>query len=621
VPSQAEVLTAQAAQAREGASSKATRLRAGTVHTPAWLARFVARAADELLREQLGLDQGLAHPQLGLVDPACGPGVFLASVLAVGGARPSRPACVLGVEREGAAAEQARAALRQPFRQAGWPLDVRPLDTLRELQPKQLSARAPYWLVLGNPPWVASAQAPPSPWLAELLADFRRDVDGEPLRERKVGVLADAYVRFLRWSAELVRQAEQGGVLALVTSGAYLDGPVHRGLRGALRHWFDALHVIDLGGSALLARGTGRDDNVFGVRPNVAVLLAARRAVRPKARVREMRGLGRVGYRRLIGSAEQKSAALQAQRGLRVGEITLAPSGTLQRFVPAPRSRDGYARWPSLAELFPFHREGVQTNRDAVAVDRDRDRLLARLHDFARGGRGAELAPALRAKPHYDPAAARRALARALEADPEGHALLRPLQYRPLDRRWFVTLSPLCHRPRPELLAAMDRSQLALISARKDRSSVPWACFGAASAVIDNCYLSTRSSCRARAFPTHDPDGASNVEPRMLARFAERIGRLPSAAELVLYALSWLASPSYRARHDAALKADYPRIPWPGDAASFDARAALGRELALRLDASNAQPGAGALPIVGIGHHAVPVPAKLAAAIEACGEA
>jgi hypothetical protein len=33
--------------------------------------------------------------------------------------------------------------------------------------------------VLGNPPWVSSAQAPPEPWLDSLLQDFRRDA-GDP---------------------------------------------------------------------------------------------------------------------------------------------------------------------------------------------------------------------------------------------------------------------------------------------------------------------------------------------------------------------------------------------------------------------------------------------------------
>jgi hypothetical protein len=614
-PSEAEARAVLAAQARDGASPKAARMRAGTVHTPPWLSRFVAQAADQLLRGELGLSHGIADRELGVLDPACGPGVFLASALAVGTGRGAGPGCVLGLERDREAAELAQATLAQSYREAGWPLEIQHADTLHDWLPREIATRAPCWLVLGNPPWVGSAQAAPAAWLAGLLDDFRRDFDGAPLGERKVGVLADSYVRFLRWAAELARCAERGAVLGLVTSGAYLDGPVHRGLRGALRRWFDAVHVLDLGGSALLARAQGRDDNVFGVRPNVAVLLAARRSGHDE------RALGRVHYRRVTGSLEDKVEALGAASSLQEGAVALAPQGPLQRFVPAPRVPADYAAWPSLAEILPFHREGVQTNRDAVVVDQDRGRLLERLREFARGGLGADLAPALLQKPHYDPTVARRAAALALEADPAGEALLRPLQYRPFDRRWFVALAPLCHRPRPELLSSVDRSELVLISARKDRGALPWACFGAARTVIDNCYLSTRSSCRARAFPTHRADGSPNVDRRVLARYAERVGREPSALQMTQYALSWLASAEYRERHDAALKADYPRIPWPSDSGGFDARVALGGALAEQLDLAAPPAVAEDATQLQLGHHRVRVPPGLAAAIEACSRA
>src|SRR6185503_1115515 len=87
VPSAAEAAAARAAEARESATPRAGRLRAGTVHTPPWLSHVIARAADQLLRDELGLAQGLAHARLGIVDPACGPGVFLASALAIGAGR------------------------------------------------------------------------------------------------------------------------------------------------------------------------------------------------------------------------------------------------------------------------------------------------------------------------------------------------------------------------------------------------------------------------------------------------------------------------------------------------------------------------------------------------------
>src|SRR5690606_21336320 len=133
----------------------------------------------------------------------------------------------------------------------------------------------PVALVLGNPPWAAKSGSAARAASDALLADFRRDERGAPLDQRKLGVLPDDYVRFLRWGAEVVRRAPGGGALAMVTNGSYLDGAVHRGVRAALLRWFAWVDIIDLGGSALLARepGSAPDQNVFGVRPGPAVIV------------------------------------------------------------------------------------------------------------------------------------------------------------------------------------------------------------------------------------------------------------------------------------------------------------------------------------------------------------
>jgi len=319
---------------------------------------------------------------------------------------------VLGVDRDERAVSVARAALAPAFARAGWPCQLQAADTLSELQPAAVAQRADVSCVIGNPPWIGGAQAKAAPWLRALLADFERDGAGEPLRERKQGVLADAYVRFLRWSLEVARLARRGAVLALVTNGSYLDGPVHRGLRAMLLRELDTLDVIDLGGNALLARSATRDDNVFGVRPQVAVLIATRRAEPGRPRSAALR------YLRVHGPLQAKLDRLE-QLALRAPELCpLATTGPLYRLVPTADVGAEYASWPSLPELMPFHREGVQTNRDAVAIDADRALLLARMQAFAAGRGGGELAPALAALAHYDPARAQARVRAALAAEP-----------------------------------------------------------------------------------------------------------------------------------------------------------------------------------------------------------
>jgi hypothetical protein len=577
----AEEAAARAAAARDRALSAEQKKRGGVVHTPPELARFVARAADALLREELGLPGGLADPELAVIDPACGPGAFLAAAAAVVRERARVAAGSLpvlhGFDRDPEAIAAA-AALVPELARDGVRCALTQRDTLREARPAHVAELAPALCVLGNPPWVGGAHEALEPWFAALAESMRHDAYGAPIDERKVGVLADTYVRFARWALEVARCARRGAVIALVTNGSYLDGPVHRGLRGLLLRELDALHVIDLGGNALLARDRAgaqqRDDNVFGVRPSVAIALGVRRGARdadaPPARVR---------YARLFGSRAGKLAQLGDAELDSLPFAPLAPEPQYVRFVPTRAADRAYASWPSLAEAMPFHREGVQTNRDGFAIEVRRADLIERLRAFAGGAEPGEIALATRPMAHYDPEKARGVLRDAFARDPSAETFIRPIAYRPFDTRWFVALAPICHRPRPELLRAIDAGGLALLSTRKDRGSAPWAHFGAARDVPDNCYLSTRSSCRTRAFPRLTPDGRDNLGEAVARGVAERIGHAIDARAFIAYALAVLANADYRAQHDEWLRIDYPRIPWPRDAAQFERLRAAGERL------------------------------------------
>jgi hypothetical protein len=209
------------------------------------------------------------------------------------------------------------------------------------------------------------------------------------------------------------------------------------------------------------------------------------------------------------------------------------------------------------------------------------------MHAFARGERRADLAQAVAPLSHYDPRRARRAVEAALEQDPDGTraVLVRRIQYRPFDARWFVPLAPLCHRPRPALSAAFDREPFALVSVRKDRGDVPWAHATASVFTIDNCLLSTRSSCRARAFPVLDAHGRENLAPAVAEGWSDKLGRRVRARDFAEYALALLCDPEYRERNDQALRIDYPRITEPANADEFEIWRQRGAELAELLSA------------------------------------
>jgi predicted helicase len=586
------------------------RRRHGIVHTPPEVAGYCAGALDRVLTRAVGLSGGLSDSSLAVVDPATGPGAFLASALSVVAGRSTRPAALVGLDCDPVALAEARRALAPAADAEGVRLVLEEADTLtrRTPLPDGLPGRAV--AVLANPPWSSRTGRRATPELEPLLEDFRREGDGTALKERKVGVLADDYVRFLRWACELVRCAPWGGALAFVTNASFLDGPVHRGVRAALMRWFDGIEVVDLGGSALVARAEGRDDNVFGVRPAVAITVAYRAAGSepwlPSASVR---------YTRVRGTRQEKLDVLS--RG-RPRFARLSPSASSYWFVPMAREAAKRDR-VSLADAMPFHREGVQTNRDVVAVAPDRVTLLARLRAFAAGGVDGVLARAAESAGHYDPERARASVARALAMDPEGAAGVsaRRLAYRPFDERWFVPVAPLCHRPRPALLNAVDRSEGVLLTVRKDRGDRPWAHFGLTRAVPDNCWLSARSSCRTRAFPTHGPDGEENLDPAVRATLAARVGAVVSSSDFVRYVLCLLASSAYRDDVGSSLRFDYPPIPLPSDRATWDALVNAGAALERAFVEGPGEPG---LPgqTLAVGHLRLdPAPAELRAAVDA----
>jgi len=577
-------LTAVEQAARDGAAERDAGLPAdarrsrGVVHTPPELARFIAGAVHQLLRSELGLPGGLASPRVTLLDPAVGPGAFLAAALAVGEEPGGAPARVIGCDVDAAALDTAGRVLDAEHARRGWPLELHALDTLADPGfAAALAADADILVILGNPPWVGGSRLPrPSPELAAWLEDFRRDADGVRLPERKLGVLSDLYVRFLCWSAQVARLARGGAVLGIVSNGSFVDGLMHRAMRGALCRWFPALHLVDLGGNAMLSSAGARDENVFGVRPSAAITLAVRAG---------QGGLApRVRYSRLVGSRASKLATLGASDLAELPAETVAATAPRHELRPRTASVPQYADWPSLADAMPFHREGVQSNRDALVTDTDRTRLLERLHALANGTLSLDAHIAH----HFDPEAARRLLQERLARDPDGSRglSLRRLAYRPLDARWFAPVAPLCHRPRPDLLRAFDHEPLALVSVRKDRGTALWAHVGVVDAVPDGCYLSARSSCRTRAFPVRDAAGQLNFAPGVANRFAERCGRAPSAQEFLHYALAVLWSARYRQRLDSELRLDYPRLPLPHDATELAALVAHGARLQALLLAS-----------------------------------
>lgn len=544
--------------ARHEQGSRDELRKRGVVPTPVALARYALRRVDRLLRSELAIEDGLASERIVVIDPAVGTGVWLAALLELTRSAEPRARTLIGLDLDRDALHASEHLLSAEAERQGVRLhldEVNTLERARVLADDDTRVA----VIVGNPPWAARSFARGAlsdAWLSE----FRRDAQGEPLAERRLGVLSDDYVRFFRWALEQARASYHGALVCFATNGSFLDGPVHRGMRASLVRTFDRLELLDLGGNALLSSARATDENVFGVRVGAALTWALRRAGEGERRAQ-------VDYARITGARDDKLARLERDATELAG-VLHEPHAPWFRFRPQASAR-AEADAFSLAEAFVVQREGVQTNRDALCTASSHAELEAQLWAFVRGEHS--LAPAR----HFDAERVRASLERALEHQ---RLPVAPLAYRPLDERVFVALAPLCHRPRPELLRAVARSDLCLLSVRKERGAAPYNLFAVSRCVADACFLSVRSSCRTRVFPSHDQAGRDNLAPAFSDQLARRLGRAVESRELIAYALGVLGSPGFRAAHDEQLKLDYPRLPWPCDAAHF-ARAVEAGEL------------------------------------------
>jgi hypothetical protein len=335
-------------------------------------------------------------------------------------------------------------------------------------------------------------------------------------------------------------------------------------MRGALAAAFDRIELVDLGGNTLRSRSAAVDQGLFPVRVGAALTLCVRRP--------ERSGKAQLRIASLQGSRACKQDAL-AQGELAFcrsfeaeapGYLFRAPAQALRAATPTA----GFA----LDEAFAFHAEGVQTNRDEIATAPDPDALWDRLVRIARGDLP------LTGSRHFAPDQARVRLKAALEGPRS--LLIGSLAYRPFDMRAYCRVTPLCHRPRPLLERAVEQSPLCLLSTRKELGGADWNMFALLDRCADSSFLSTRSACRTRVFPSHGPDGAPNLSLKLSDGIAERVGYLAQAAEIVAYIAGVLGAPAFRSAQQAALQLDYARVPWPRDARMFEACAAAGRSFA-----------------------------------------
>jgi hypothetical protein len=497
------------------------RKQLGVWYTPHEIVQYMVARVHSVLREELGLADGLADRNVYVLDPCCGTGSFLVEVLRMvhetlkargddalvaSDLKEAAMSRVFGFEilpapfvvshlqigllldKLGAPLSETgteRAGVYLTNALTGWepPKGPKKQLTFKEFGEERDAAEkvkrdTPILVVLGNPPYNAFAGVSTTQEEIELIAPYKEGL------VKDWGIkkfnLDDLYVRFFRLAEHRIADMTGCGVVCYISNFSYLGDPSFvvmrkRFLAEFSKLWFDCMNGDSRETGKLTPEGDP-DPSVFstarnpeGIRVGTAIgLLVRQRRSTDAATVKFRHFWGRTKRENLLTSLNETDfeASYKQARPDKTNRHSFRPQAVTA----------SYKAWPSLdilSELRPSL--GILENRQEALISIDRMPLEQRMRQYfdretdweTLVQSGHELT---RNFARFDPKKTRH---RLLADDELSLSAIRPLLIRPMDLRWcyYADVRPLWNEPRPDYVQQMWKGNTALVSRRKGVAS------------------------------------------------------------------------------------------------------------------------------------------------------
>ncbi len=249
----------------------------------------------------------------------------------------------------------------------------------------QAQKKAPLRVIIGNPPYSVgqksandNAQNQTYTKLEKRISETYAAATEATLKNS----LYDSYIKAFRWSTDRLDQ-KNGGVIAFVSNGAWIDGNSANGFRKCLEKEFSSIHVFNLRGNARTSGELRQKEagNVFGVGSRTAIsitfLIKNPNNQIPKATIQYVD----------IGDYLSQSEKL-----LKVKNLNSISSNELKWKTLNPdehgdwlnQRSSGFADFIALGDkddqdsnsfFVPFYGRGLATSRDAWCYNFSKDKL------------------------------------------------------------------------------------------------------------------------------------------------------------------------------------------------------------------------------------------------------
>ncbi len=605
------------------------REKRGVYYTPEPVVRYIVRSIHSLLKSRFDKEDGLASPDVTILDPAAGTLTFPAEAIRLAISHQEQKYGEGSVHKlieehilpnfhaiELMMAPYTVGHLKISYLLGEYGYEMKDderfklylSNTLEMDMPEQMfipfgfgqqiseegkmankvKHEEPILVILGNPPY-SYRSLNTNKWTEKLLktdldgAQSYYKFDGSPLGERNPKGLQDDYVKFLRFAQWKIHKAGRG-IVGMITNHGYLDNPTFKGMRQSLMETFDEIYLLDLHGNSLKkekAPDGGKDENVFDIRQGTAIALMVKHGKEQSKKV---------AHRDLYGVRDFKYEWLENREFQDDDFESLKPDLPFYLFQPQETVLKNYLNWNSVYDIFMVKSAGISTNKDKLAIRETVEELKNTIHLFSM----------------LSPDEARQAFKLGKDSGDWKVELaqkdiidsglndeyIKPIFYRPFDIRYTYytgTRGGFVATPRLNVMKHIRPENLMLAISKRVEIGDDWRHL-----MITDC-LSTNHSVSIKEtnylfplylYPDEEPEDIFesrerefNIEPELLERFhAQWQDFVPH--QLFYYVYAILHSPKYRERFAQYLKIDFPRIPFTEDFGLFEKLAELGRELA-----------------------------------------
>jgi len=462
-------------------------------------------------------------------------------------------------------------------------------------QASQVKRDTPIMCVIGNPPY-SGESSNKSDWIMKLMEDYKKEPGGKiDLDERNSKWINDDYMKFIRYSQELIEKNGEG-LIAFINNHSFIDNPTFRGIRWNLLKTFDRIYIFDLHGSSLKkekCQDGSKDENVFDIQQGVSINFFIKTGEKKKDE------LGSVFHSEIYGKRNVKYDFLSKNNINTIQFEEINPQEPYFFFIPrnyAPKN--DYEEGFSIYEFFLVKSVGIVTARDPFtihhtqkAVESTIKRFLTLSDEEAR--KEFHLRKDVR---DWKVKFARKDL---LDSGPDFQKI-KPITYRPFDERYtyYTGKSKGFHcYPRNDVMKHFLTGENIGLSVSKQVKTTDKYCHCFLTKnIMESTLISNQTSEISYCFPlfrTNDEvfQGTEQVnfnltiikeiEKKIKMKFVpkEKQENNFNSYDVFDYIYAVLHSPAYREKYVEFLKVTFPKITYPKDRNTFWQMVKYGKNL------------------------------------------